>query len=535
VVNKSYEIDQVTFGDKLLDLVKLYGNKTAIIDGQETYTYKEFLQNVDALAAGYLSIGLKKGDYVLLQLPNTAGFIFTTFALAKIGVVPIMGLPALREGDLKHLIKFTQPKAYISADDYLGYNYVKLGDKLKNEFDCIDHLIYDSEDSDRLTIQKLCKKELETLDQVDQADQVLEQGVRPKDLVFLLLSGGTTSVPKLIPRTHGDYLYNAKKASCRCQMDEETVFLASLPIAHNFALGNAGVLGTFLSGGCVVLSRTSSPDEILELISHKKVTHTGMVPALVSLCMDMLEWWDDLDLSSWKVLQVGGSVLEASVAQRIVRSLPCQLQQVFGTAEGLTCMTRLSDTEDIVLSCQGTPISELDEIKIIDENGQTLPPGAYGELITCGPYTIHAYLGSEEVNKGSFTEDGYYRTGDRATITEAGNLVVTGRISEQINRGGEKIMPIELEHNLGRHPLIKEASVIGIPDKMYGQQTCAFIISENQSLSIVDLNAFLRDQGLSDYKRIDSLFTVEAFPLTNVGKIDKKQLKEMAIAEQTAD
>lgn len=518
----TYDIEQITFHEKLAELSARYQDKTAMIDGDMQFTYLDMLNYSDNLASGYLEMGIKKGDHVLLQLPNTAGFVFTIFALAKIGAIPIMGLPSLREADLKHMIQFTQPTAYIAAEHYLGYNYGQLADRLQQEYPCIKYVVFDSEKSGKQTIQQFYRKK------ADPADEAAVPG----DLAFLLLSGGTTNTPKLIPRTQADYLYNAKKSAKRCRMDEQTVYLAALPVAHNFALGNAGIMGTFLSGGTAVLAKTSSPDELLMLIAQERVTHTGMVPAVVNLLMDMLEWWDEGDLSSWKVLQVGGSVLEQSIAKRIFERLPCKLQQTFGIAEGITAMTSLDDSDEIILSTQGTLVSELDEIKIADEQGNCVPQGEYGELLARGPYTIHGYYGSEEANARSFTADGYYRTGDKAMITSQGNLVVSGRITEQINRAGEKIMPIELENCLCEHPLIKEASVVGVPDEMYGHQACAFIITEEDDLDLLTVNSFLKETGLADYKRLDSLYILEAFPLTNVGKVNKKKLTEMAIANE---
>ncbi|WP_054741835.1 (2,3-dihydroxybenzoyl)adenylate synthase [Cellulosilyticum ruminicola] len=518
--SRVYDIPQITFGEKLSNLAKLYADKIAIIEKGKKYTYSELEEKVERLASGYREIGIKRDDHVLIQLPNTAGCIFTIFALAKIGAVPIMGLPSQREGDFKSIIELTKPTTYIAAENHLGFNYVEFGSKLQEKYPFIKNLVFDGISEKHYTINALCNI---------QAKQVTET-INPQSIVFLLLSGGTTNTPKLIPRTHADYLYNAEKAALRCGMDKDTIYLTSLPIEHNFTLGNAGIMGTFLSGGSVVLSKTSSPDELLELIAKEKVTHTGMVPAVASLCMDMLEWWDEGDISSWKVLQVGGSVLEESVAKRIMETLPCKLQQTFGVAEGLVCMTKLDDKDEVILKCQGKPASELDEICIVDENGNCLKNGEYGELLTRGPYTIHGYYAAEEVNKRSFTEDGFYRTGDKATILSDGNLVVTGRITEQINRGGEKIMPIEIETYLCKHPQIKEAYVVGIPDEMYGNAVCGFVLTEDdETLELVSVNAFLNEMGIAEYKRLDHLMMVEGFPLTNVGKVNKKQLVKLAI------
>lgn len=221
----------------------------------------------------------------------------------------------------------------------------------------------------------------------------------------LLLSGGTTGVPKLIPRTHTDYMYNARMSAKRCQLDENSVYLAALPVAHNFPLCCPGLLGTLDAGGKVVLAPTTSPDDILTAITEEKVTITALVPAMVTVCMEMLEYDEDYDISSLKILQVGGAMLEDSLADKIIEEWPCTLMQVFGTAEGLLSFTSLDDDPAIIARCQGTPVSPADEVKIVDEKDEEVPIGVFGELLSRGPYTIDGYYMAEEANKTSFTDD----------------------------------------------------------------------------------------------------------------------------------
>ncbi|WP_308686688.1 salicylate synthase [Xanthomonas arboricola] len=206
------------------------------------------------------------------------------------------------------------------------------------------------------------------------------------------------------------------------------------------------------------------------------------------------------------------------------------LQQVFGMAEGLLCYTRLDDPAATILHTQGRPLSPQDQIRIVDEHERQVPPGEVGQLLTRGPYTIGSYYRSAEQHAASFTHDGYYRTGDLVRQDPAGNLVVEGRIKEQIQRGGEKISTAEVELALGQLPGVGEAVVVGVPDALLGERICAFVQPSDGGIDTTGLRQALRARGLSAFKLPDQAETIAHWPLTPVGKIDKQRL--IAIAQE---
>lgn len=444
------------FGEQLDRWAEKYGERIAVTDSEDEISYMELKQKADCLAAAFLRKGILKGDKVLVQLPNRISFVIVFFALSKIGAVPIMMLPAHREAELEGIIELAKPAAYIVVEKYLGFSYVPMANAMKEKYSCIRHIFVDSESGD---ISGMI------------AETYGENGAFPAvdgyETAVLLLSGGTTGVPKLIPRTHTDYMYNARMSAKRCRLDSSDVYLASLPVAHNFPLCCPGLLGTLDVGGKVVLASATSPDDILDAITEEGVTITALVPAMVTVCMEMLEWDEDYDISSLRILQVGGAMLEDSLADKIIEEWPCKLMQVFGTAE--------------------------------------------------------------EANKKSFTSDGFYRTGDKAMWTKDGRLRLGGRIKEQINRAGEKIMPSEIEAYLCRHSKIKEAAVVGVTDETLGNRICAFLVTDDEAgIDLQEIHRFLREIGVAAYKMPDQIERVETWPLTSVGKIDKKALERMA-------
>ncbi|SFR83486.1 salicylate synthase [Anaeromicropila populeti] len=509
--------EKTNFGDQLNQWSQKYKERVAIVEGDRTITYEELNEKADEMAYGFVQMGIKKGERVIVQLPNRISFMTVFFALSRVGAIPVFVLPAHREAEITKIIELAKPVAYIIPDEYMGFQYVEMAKTIVDKTETVKYLIVDGnvDGCYKLSDIKGIKTAL----------------VAPshRDIAVLLLSGGTTGIPKLIPRTQTDYWYNVKMAAGASSLNESSVYLAVLPIAHNFAFGNPGVLGTLSVGGKVVMSYSTSPDEVFPLIEKEKVTITALVPSLVSLYLEVLEWDDENDLSSLALLQVGGALLEETIARRIHTEMKCKLQNVFGTAEGLICFTSPEDTEDIVCTCQGKPISDADEIKIVDEMGNDVQQGEYGELLARGPYTIRGYYRAPEVNKSCFTEDGFYYTGDRARITREGNLQMGGRVREQINRAGEKIMPAEVEGFLCTHDEIQEAVVIGIPDKNLGHRSCAFLITRNQDLTIDEVHNYLRNMGVAQYKMPDQLSCIDAWPLTKLGKIDKKKLEESAM------
>lgn len=509
--------DKLTLGQQLELWAKKYKNRIAVVDSKEEITYEELNRRACKMAYAFMCNGIKTEDKVIVQLPNRISFVTVLFALARLGAVPIMALPAHREAELEGITELAEPTAYIVAERYLGFEYTAMAMELKRKFPCLKNVIVDGEQGGDLLLSELMSESI-GFPEVDSYSTAV-----------LLLSGGTTGIPKLIPRTHTDYIYNARMCAKRCRLDQDAVYLASLPIAHNFPLSSPGLLGTLDVGGKVVLSSTTSPDDILSMITEKRVTITSLVPAMVNVCMEMLEWDEEYDISSLKVLQVGGAVLEDSLADKIIEEWPCKLMQVFGTAEGLLSLTSVDDEDMIAARCQGTPVSPADEIKIVDLEDREVPERTYGELLSRGPYTIDGYYKAEAANRESFTADGYYRTGDRAMKTAEGNLRMGGRMKEQINRAGEKIMPAEVEAYLCRHPAVKEAAVVGVADEALGSRICAFLMTnDGMELSLSDIHHYLKGIGVAAYKLPDQSEMVDIWPLTSVGKIDKKELIKIA-------
>ena len=510
--------EQMTLGEALTLWSQKYGDAKALTEDGESITYKTLESEANKLAQGFKQYGFSKGDVVVLQMPNSIAFVEVSFALFKLGVIPVMALPAQRKVELKGIIEKTKAKGYIIKDQYLGFDYKMMAREILGELELPLEVIVMGEADEFIALETF-KGEEELREKVE---------VDYTSVGLYLLSGGTTGIPKLIPRRHTDYLYVARESGKKCGMNGETVYLAALPMAHNFPLCCPGILGTFTVGGRVVICNVTSPDEIIPLIEDEEVTVTALVPAVAGMCIEFLEEDDSYDLSSLEVVQVGGSVLESYLAEKIEETFECTLQQVFGIAEGLICCTDLNASDEVRYTTQGSPISTYDEVLIVDEDEQEVPVGEAGELIVRGPYTIYGYYNLEEVNKVCISEKCYFKTGDKARKLENGNYQIMGRIKETINRAGEKITPSEIEELLLRHDDIESIQVIGVQDKLLGERICAFILGDEEVLSLNDIRNYLIGKQVATFKLPDQVVYVSQWPLTSVGKINRNSLKALA-------
>lgn len=493
-------------GEKMLESMKNYMEKTALIYQEKEYSYAELLQKIYKCQTLYQNRGLKQGDRIAIKLESHPEFVITFLAAVSLGIVPVLLLPAQGKNESIGVIKAARPKLFL---------YEEMGVELDAiEKEC--EILYGSIERENL------KNLLETAEMAEEA-----QGTKfsRDEIALLLLSGGTTGIPKLIPRTQWDYLYNIQKIAERLKLNSESVYLSVLPMAHNFGLANPGILGTLLYGGTVVICEDTAPLEIFGMIEQYHVTYTAFVPSILKMCVDYRKEDADESLESLQFILSGGAMLPEDLAREADKYLEAKLIQIFGTAEGLICTNEFEDSIDIRATSQGKPISELDEIRIVADGEKIVGVGLEGELRTRGPYTIHGYFELEN-NADYFDADGFYCTGDKAYLSEEGNLYIVGRIKEQINRSGEKIMPAEVEQIIMQHSGIRDCAVVGKKDEVLGQRICAFIICEEE-VGLEELRTFLREQGLALFKLPDELHQMERFPYTAVGKVDKKQLAQM--------
>lgn len=487
-------------------------DRPAVIDDSTRLTYIELDQRADAAAAGIHALGIGAGERVLVQLPNSCRFPIALFGLLRAGALPVLCLPGHRDSELAHFLDVSGAVGIVVGTD-AGFDYGATAERLRERSNQLRHIIVDGVAGSHTSWSQLCGGD-----------------ARPPQLhpdtsgpAVLLVSGGTTGAPKLIPRTHDDYVYNATASAQLCQMTGDDVYFVVLPAGHNFPLACPGLLGAMTVGATVVFGRDPSPEAAFAAIARHGVTVTALVPALARLWAQACEW-EEQQPTTLRLLQVGGAKLAAEDARHIRSALTPGLQQVFGMAEGLLNYTRLDDAPELLETTQGRPLADDDELRIVDDSGVEVPVGEPGELLVRGPYTINGYFRAAAENQRAFTRDGFYRSGDTVRRLPNGYLEVTGRVKDVILRAGETVSALDLESHLVAHPRISAAAAVGLPDPYLGEKICAAVVSHGAPVTLAELNAHLDARGVAAHCRPDMIAPMAVLPTTAVGKIDKRSI-----------
>ena len=520
---KGYWIDR-TMGAYFRDIFAAGGDRIAVVAGAERVSYAELGARIDHLARHLLDLGIDPLDRVVMQLPNKIEFIYLYFALVRVGAIPLMALPPHRRYEIGHFVSFIEAVGYAGAARIGDFDFLAMTKDVQKATPDMKHLFMLGEN-----LPAGCHDLRAMMKAAPRASQSDLEALKidPDEPAVFQLSGGTTGIPKIIPRTHNDYILNSVGCSAANDMREGDALLVCLPIGHNFPLASPGIQGMFIRGGTVVLADSPRAQDVFPLVQNERITHMELVPAiLIRLLHDATV--GDYDLSSLRIVNTGGQRLQPETSALCEKLIPsCTVQEVFGMAEGLVTFNRLDDPPEVRYETVGPPWCEDDEIRLIDDDGKDVPDGEVGELAVRGPYTLRGYFRVPEVNARAFSADGFYLSGDLLRRHPSGGYVVEGRKKDLINRGGEKISAEEVENLMLAHPAVHNVACVPMPDPILGERTCAFVIpAPGAKPTLADLTGYLTDQGLAKFKLPERLEVVSEFPLSPFGKVSKKDLAE---------
>ncbi len=519
---KGYWTDR-SLADTFAEVFSQYADRVAVIDRDQSVTYAQLNERSERLALNLLDEGLRPLDRVVMQLPNVVEFVYLYFALQKVGAIPIMALPTHRTREVSQFVELSDAVACAALERVKDFDYGEMIGRIRDTSKTLRlGIILGEAPEGFLSLADLIRRQPRR-----SPEELKNITIDPEDPALFQLSGGTTGVPKLIPRSHNDYIYNSKAATAVTAVGPDKILLDVLPLAHNLPLACPGLQGFLLRGGKVVLANTTRGEEIFPLVERHRVTHIHVVPAL------LIRWVNDplikkFDLSSLQVIQSGGQRLQPEVRRRTKELIPgVTVQENFGMSEGLLMFVRLDDPEDVRMETVGRPISPDDEVRLVDDDDNEVAPGAIGEFLARGPYTLRGYYGVPEHNARAFTSDGFYRSGDLMRQHPSGNYMVAGRKKDLINRGGEKISAEEIENLILTHPAVQNAACVPIPDPTLGERMCACVIlRRGAALTLEQLVSFLATEEIAKHKLPERLEIMDDFPLSPFGKVSKKDLTE---------
>jgi 2,3-dihydroxybenzoate-AMP ligase len=514
----------MTWGDVFDKATDIYPDKIGLADETGSWTYGELREKVDRLAIALMKLGIKPRDWVLLQFPNWHEYIVSFFAMQKIGALTLLLIPRHNQPEIHHLCSLTRPVAWLAPRRYGKFDYSPIIQGIVRENPQMKHIIHvrAEKSGTYLTMDEL----IESADlSAENLKALEERRPDPDEVSHLLPTGGTTGIPKAAVRTHDSYIVNIEYHARAWEITSDDTIMVITPVGHSMAM-HWGIGAAFFCFAKLVVLDSARPEDICAWIQKERVTAIPSVPALIARMLEM----DDLgkyDLSSLRKISIGGAPSTPELIREAREKLKCTVINAFGSSEGTNTATRPGDSIDVVLNSVGRPVCPYDTIKIIDDAEKEVPAGVEGELVSKGPGIFTGYFKSEEENRRVFTRDGFFRTGDKAREDVNGNIVITGRIKDIINRGGEKISAVEIENLLSSHPAIRDAAVVGMPDKILGERICAYVsFKPGSGVTFEEIVSYLRGKGAPPQQLPERIEFIEKMPMTKVGKMDKEALRK---------
>ncbi|MCZ4072134.1 AMP-binding protein [Agrobacterium sp. LMR679] len=493
-------------------------DKPFLVSDNGVLRYAEFDANTEIIAAALLRKGLQPGDRAIFQMGTIEETLSALFGCYKAGIIPVCTLPQHREHEISTMIALTKPRAYFVQSDFSpSFNLSAFATQMTKKYGNIESVIPTGNVNGSIS-------DLSGWIDYPTAKSIVENiKVSPCDVLTFQLSGGSTGVPKIIPRFHGEYLGQASSMVRRHRLSLSETALWPLPLIHNAAM----VLMVFpilLAGGTLVLQRKFDRDTFLDAIEAHKITYAGSIGPIAQSLLDVPHS-SKRDLASMRMFFV------LDRADAIERHLAVPTTNLYGITEGLLMTGAPEDTEKLRLHSSGYPTGPNDEVQVLHLDGEkAVSEGMEGELCFRGPHMIRGYFDAPKLNAGTFTKGGFFRTGDLVRWNHIDGKVsytFLGRLKDNISRGGEKFAAEEVERKIVEHPSILDAKVIAMPDRLLGEKACAFVIVRKGYLCphVDELGRFLTDYGLARYKHPERIEIVDAFPVTRVGKVDKAEMR----------
>jgi len=507
-------------------------DRPAVTGPDRALSYGELAESSRSIAAGLRALGLGPDDLVTVQVPNCVEFVELFLACSRIGVAPALVLPRHREQELRHILGLTDSRAVVTVSDRydLGFDYAGLVDDVAGDYGPLDHRIAVTADgSDPPAgwedLDGLRSDGAGAVDGNETAAEPAAVEVNPCNPGLLMLSGGTSGLPKAIPRTHNDYVYLWEHIAAAMGVEPDWSLVAGLPVPHSFAFGY--VMGAGLWAGAeVVVEPTLKPGPLVDTIDRVEGDLTTLIPKQL---IDFLEAGADDVLSTLQVVCSGGQKVPPDVTRRVVNRWGVGFCHVFGMGEGAQILTRPDDPLDVQAETIGRPVGPGDEVRVEGEDGDDLPQGELGELVVRGPGVFTGYLRNPEANAEDFDDGGWFHTGDVVAERADGNYEVYGRLDDTINRAGETIYAPAIEDTLVEHPAVEKAGVVGVPDPALGERVGAAVeLADGATgLTVEEVQDFFEERGLAVYLRPERLAILGELPETQVGKIDRNELARL--------
>ncbi|WP_371319906.1 AMP-binding protein [Variovorax sp. dw_308] len=509
-----------------------HADRTALCGSAGDLTYRQLDDITDRFAAALLALGLRTLDRVIFQFANSNELVIGFVACLKAGLIPVATLAAHREHEIGYLAGLSGARAHFVQGDDGKFDDVAFAQQMRSRVPGLKWIIQARgvARSDAHGMHSMI--DAMPLDVARRALANVE--LDPFQVAVFQLSGGTTGVPKIIPRFNNEYLYNMRAVAQFNGYRADDVLFMPLPMMHNLNMGCC--FGPFLlTGGAVTVASDLQPASLTAIFQRYLPTWAVLGGPILEKLRPAIE------SGQMPVKQLRG-VVSSTGAPRLRSILGVPAYHIFGMTEGVIMMTRDDQPQVVRDSMVGRPVSPHDEVKLfrIGTEEEILEEGVEGECAFAGPYTIHGYYRAPERNKETFTRSGFYRSGDLMLFRDIEGqryYKFCGRTKDVVDRGGEKINCEEVEGVVSRHPAVAMTSVVGMPDPVFGERVCAFMVVRegHEAPSVADLGAFLSEVGVAKFKWPERIEVLDEFPLTKTGKLSKPLLRQVIVDKLAAE
>ncbi|WP_236789595.1 (2,3-dihydroxybenzoyl)adenylate synthase [Amycolatopsis sp. GM8] len=522
-----------TIADELHAVSAIHPDRDAVVALDGRVIFRELDERTDLIAAGLAGLGLEPGDPVLFQVTNRLGAILAWYGVLKAGLVPVCTLAAHRGHEIGEISRRVGAVAHLVEADSRGFDLVAFAAEQQRDHPTLRHVLVvgATTEANGVAIESL-GADLDPLAARKTVEEI-QRGIDPDDVAVFQLSGGTTGVPKVIPRLHAEYWYNAVAYARSWGWTAESRVAHLIPVIHNAGIVCA-VHGPHSAGACLVLGNVDL-EKSLPLMARERATHVLLGHGHFGAVG--LPGFEAATSSARGVVLSGTKVPGALFDELERRGL--WSGQLFGMGEGMFISTRPGTPREARATTVGTPLSPLDEIRVLEPGTEIeVPDGDTGELCCRGPYTLRGYFDAAAHNANAFTSDGFYRTGDLASLRKIEGeryVSIEGRLKDLINRGGEKINAEEVESLLLRHPRVVGAAVVAMPDRRLGERSCAYVVVRGEPITLADVQEHFATLQVAKFKWPERIELIDEIPRTLVGKMDKKRLQADIVEKLAAE
>jgi non-ribosomal peptide synthetase component E (peptide arylation enzyme) len=491
-------------------------------------TYRQLDEITDRLAAGFLGLGLEPLDRVVFQIGNSNELLFGFIACLKAGLIPICTLAAHREQEISYLARHASARLHFVQGDDPKFDDVAFAERMQGSVPSLTRIVQAR--GQRRGSAVLMHDLIEANEPAAARERLAIIEHDPWQVAIFQLSGGTTGVPKIIPRFHNEYVYQWRQVAAFNGYGADDVLFMPMPMMHNLNMGCC--FGPFLlAGGTVTVAPDLSGETFIGIFRKYEPTWAFLGGPIVARLQPAID-------SGALPLRRLKAVVSANGAPALRELLGVPVLHLFGMTEGVLMFVQPDDPVVVQDEMHGRPICPMDEVKLfkVGTEEEILEDGVEGECAFRGAYTTHGSYDAPERNRETFTSGGYYRSGDLMLRQRIGDKVYyqfRGRTKDVVDRAGEKVNCEEVELAVNRHPAVVASAVVGMPDPVYGERICAFVIVRPGMVApgIAELGEFLRQIGIAKFKWPERIEVVSEFPLGKSGKVHKPELKRI-IAER---